>query len=54
MFNLFKKQKKYLEQTQTVAAMAGFLLDDTNSDLPTPFKEYLNIDKLDYSLFNYP
>ena len=35
---------------QIVAGMASFLLDDHGSELETPLKEYLEIEKLDYSL----
>ena len=50
MFNLFGKKRKYDDLTKTVSAIAQFLIDDTGSDLPTPFKEFLNPTKLDYSL----
>lgn len=36
--------------TETVKAIAAFLIDDTGSDLPTPLKEHLVPKKLDYSL----
>lgn len=50
MFNFFLKKRKYEDLTETVAAIAQFLIDDTGSDLPTPFKEFLDSNKLDYSL----
>lgn len=42
--------RKYKDLTPTVAAIAAFLLDDTGSDLPTPLKEFLDPQRLDYSL----
>lgn len=35
--------------TDTVIAISNFLIDDTGSDLPTPFKDRLATTKLDYS-----
>ena len=53
MFSFFKQKKKglkYLDLTETVAAIATFLIDDNGSDLPTPYKEFLSPSKLDYSI----
>lgn len=50
MLHLFKKQKEFENITQDVASLAEFLINDTKSDLPTPLKEHLEPNKLDYSL----
>lgn len=44
----FKDNEK--EWTEMVSAVSSFLLDDTGVDIPTPFKQYLKQDELDYSL----
>lgn len=50
MFNLFKKKNKYPDSNEMVVAMSQFLINDTGSDLPTPFKEFLDPTKLDFSI----
>ena len=50
MLNFLKKKRGYENVTETVAAIAQFLIDDTGSDLPTPFSEFLDPNKLNYSL----
>jgi hypothetical protein len=49
MFNFFKR-KKYQDVTKYVSAISLFLINDTGSDLPTPFKEKLIPSKLNYTL----
>lgn len=50
MFKFFGNKRKYEDLTETIAAIGQFLIDDTDSDVPTPFKESLDSSKLDYSL----
>jgi len=50
MFNLFKKNKKNEDLTETVSAISQFLVSDEGSGFPTPYKEFLDSTKLDYSL----
>lgn len=50
MFNFFKKRHAYQNVTETVNAISQFLIDDAGSDIPTPFKEFLDSKNLDFSL----
>jgi len=46
--SFFRKEK--IDINLMVFGISGFLIDDTDVDISTPFKAYLKQDKLDYSL----
>ena len=50
MFNFFKKRAVENNTTEALEAVASFLIDDTPTDSPLPHREFLQTEKLDYSL----